>query len=346
MDMTALTATAEDILKIKPDHPEKLFTYNNYVAEARALRKKWHPDTCKHKDADAVTARINVLLQEAEHKISNNTWSENASFKFSANGTKFQMKYKKHHEFELGDMYIGDSKVIYVIKEDYKKLAGNSIKVISSFKYANDAMKKEFERFLPVKTTHYAADCGNVIAVDKTKDLLLLQDVLNYYDDHKMPKKQAMWVTSSLYNIACFLEYNKISHNAISPMNVFISPQYHSVALLGGWWYARKHGEKLLGVPGHLINIFPKDILAAKTADTKCDRLLIKGTTMACLGDDTMNGSKLLSAAELPKGLVHWLRQPSSKNAITEYKEWMEVLIAELGPRKFIPYELTVDDIY
>lgn len=344
MNMTTLTA--EQILKIPKTKPEKLFTYDDYVNEVKVLRKKWHPDVCDHKDADKIAAHINILFDEAKKKIADNTWSTNAVFVFAANGTVYQMKYKKHHPFELGDMYIGNTKVIYVIKDDYKRLYDNALTNIAGFKYASDKMKKEFQKFLPHDVLKYTSDCGLVLVINKTKDLILLQDVLDHFEDHKMDKKHAMWVTSSLYNISAFLEFNGIAHNAISPMSVFISPEFHSVALLGGWWYARKHGAKLLGIPGNLMNLFPKKIIESKLADTKCDRLLIKGTAIQCLGDETMTGSKLLSSKELPKPLVHWLRQASNKSAVDEYKEWVSILTEQLGPRKFIEYKLTVDDIY
>jgi hypothetical protein len=340
------TLTAEYILKIPKDKPEKLFTYDSYIRESKVLLKIWHPDVCDHTDADKVTAHINVLVKVAKEKIAKNNWSINAVFEFISDGTTYRMKYKKHHSFELGDMYIGDTKVIYIIKDEYKKLSDNAINIIANLRYASDKMKQEFQKYVPHYLTYYTANCGQVIVINKTKDLLLLHDVIEHYENHIIPKKHAMWVISSLYNISAFLEFNKITHNAISPMTVFISPEFHSVTLLGGWWYTRKNGEKLLGIPGSLMSLFPKSVIESKLAESKCDRLLIKGTAIKCLGDDTMTGSKLLSSKELPSALVHWLRQPSNKTAVDEYKAWMQILIDTMGPRKFIDLQLTVNDIY
>lgn len=340
-----ITLTAEHILLIPKDHPEKLFTYDNYVKESRLLLKIWHPDHSIHPQSHAVTTHILALIKSAKHKISNNTWTNNAILEFRANDTTYRLHYKKHHKFELGDMYISDTKVIYVVDIKYKKLFYNAVNNLGHIKYADDYMKLQFHPCIPKSSTVYTTDNNLILLINKTRDMLLLQDVIDHFNG-KLDVKHTAWVVSRLYNISAFLEYNKLVHNAISPMTVFISPVCHTVCVYGGWWYSRKNDEKLLGIPGNLINMFPKSVLSNKIVDSKVDRLLIKGTAIAALGDETMVGSKLLTSKHIPTGLINWLRQPSITKASTEYKDWSSILIKYLGPRTFTKLDLSVDNIY
>ena len=67
-----ITLTAEHILLIPKDHPEKLFTYDNYVKESRLLLKIWHPDHSIHPQSHAVTIHVLELIKSAKYKISIN----------------------------------------------------------------------------------------------------------------------------------------------------------------------------------------------------------------------------------------------------------------------------------
>ena len=61
-------------------------------------------------------------------------------------GKYYIIKFRISHNFDLGKMYIGDDKILYLFNKEYEKFALNALKQIGSLKYANEDMKKEFNR--------------------------------------------------------------------------------------------------------------------------------------------------------------------------------------------------------
>lgn len=59
-----------------------------------------------------------------------------------------------------------------------------------------------------------------------------------------------------------------------------------------------------------------------------------------------MIGMKLLSRKDIPKPMVSWVRAPSGPEAISEYDGWYQTLKTCFGKRKFIKFDVDVDDIY
>ena len=340
-DVSKLTAI--EILAV--NKPEQMYSSDEATAtiQYRTLSKLWHPD--RNPGNDSVFAQVSTLYHQGLKKIKDGTWETPGLFTFTdIRGKKFEIKYKKHHTFELGDMYIGDYTLTYMINKDAKDLYLNAIKTIKSFKYANDKMKTEVSRYMPeIHTENETAD-KYVLIVKKTPDLILLRDVVDHCGG-KIESAHVAWILNTIYNIACYLKYSGLTHNAISLDSYFISPKLHSGALLGGWWYSAQKDSTLVAVPTRTVTYAPRNLTSKKIADLKIDAELIRAVGRELLGDGV--GSKLLSDPTIPNALLNWVRSPGVGDAYKEYEDWSKkVLKDSFGERRFVEMKIQPSDVY
>jgi hypothetical protein len=334
--------------------PELLFTKGDAVIikkEYFELAKIYHPDKNKDRDTNEVFKKLTELYTTALDYVSKGVWITPGllELKDKYKDTKYQFKYKKHHEFELGDMYINDNHVCYIIEEQYEDFFNNALRVIKGFEYKSDNMKKDISRYLPeIVQTFKSLDNKLGMVIKKTPDLLLLKDVIEYFQNNKFPdvwERHVAWIMSTLHNLTCYFQYANLTHNAISLETFFISPKFHSGALLGGWWYSVDAGKKMIGVPKNLFEMIPPKIKDEKVGNISFDLELIRLLARESFGDKT--GIKLLGLKAAPLPMINWIRLTSSGNAFDDYKTWSTKILSEsFGPRKFINLELTSDDIY
>lgn len=342
-DVSKLTAV--DILALKT--PEQLFTGDEDVAkiEYRNLSKIWHPDRNKAANATEVFTHFKLLYEQAEVKFKAGTWETPGLHIFSdIRGKKFQIKYRRRHTFELGEMFVGDYSVTYFIDKSSKDLYENAVRTIKGFKFANDKMKAEVAKYLPeIHSENETAD-HMVLVVKKQPDMLLLRDVLDHLGG-KIDPKHVAWILSTIYNLSCYLKYAGLTHNAISPDTYFISPPNHSGLLLGGWWYAAPANQKLVAVPARTVLYAPRNLTNTKVADPKIDSELIRAVGRELLGD--VNGSKLPADPNIPNALLNWLRTPGTGDAWKEYESWAKTVLKDsFGERRFVELKIQPSDVY
>lgn len=323
--------------------PGELFSGNpdTIKEEYSSLAKAHHPDKNGNTNkATEAMAKINNLYQLSLQLIKDGKWITPGVIKLSAKDNKtYEVKYNICHDFELGKMYIGNTVVLYLMNNSHKDLFDNAEKIISGFTYANSDMREEVSKYLPnILAKFETKDDMLGIVIKKTPDLLLLRDVLDYFDG-KIPDRHVAWILSSLYNIACYIDYSKLSQNAISLDNYFISPKYHSGSLLGGWWYSVPQEQKMIGVPLNVYSVMPPQIKSNKKGNIQTDLEAIRLIGRELLGDK--NGTRLASM-DIPKPFIDWLRGVSSTVALKDYSNWKDILCKSYGERKFI--ELNIDN--
>jgi len=335
---------AKQILRIPETQPEVLFKKDDLKKQYRNLSLQWHPD--RNGNDGKVLAHINLLYGVAQKKLDNGKWEIPGEYHCQKlNGTMCIVRYKVKRKFELGEMYISDTVVAYVVDETNRDLFQNAEKVIKSFKYKSKGMEAEFSRYLPkIVQSFRTLDNKRVIVISKTKDLISLRDVLTYLDG-TLDAKHVAWVMSCLHNITCYLSYHGITHNDISLDTVFMSPKHHSVALLGGWWYSRPFNEKLIGVTNRTYSLMPMDVKRSKVSEPRVDLELIRAVGRALLGDAT--GNRLLAMKVAPEPMISWLRLPGTGKAVKDYSKWMEsVLMESFGKRRFIKLDVDAERVY
>jgi hypothetical protein len=347
--------TAEKILAI--NLPEALFSQSSNEAklEYRFLARRWHPDCDPAPNAVKVFAHIAELYRAARVKSASGQWNEPAekienqvagtrTFKLDGGDTK-TFQFRTIRPFELGAMYVADNFVLFEINREYVDIFDNGRKRMHTLHFKNDAMALAMSKYLPQIQETFKTAQNNIVRIRKTPDQLLLSDVIKHFGGQLKPIEHVGWVINNLLNLACYLEWSGIAHNAIAPETVFISPLRHSAMLLGGWWYAAKLGRRLTAVPDRSLNYIPPDVLRNKIADVRTDLELIKSVGREILGDAT--GASLAYEKDLPPDLVEWLLLPSTGRAAEDYRTFKrEVLPNAFGSPKFVNMQLDADLLY
>ena len=351
--MTALhenitSLTAGFILGIDLGEPERLFTGDADTAksEFRELARAWHPDISRNPLANDVMVAINKLYDQAVSKLTAGTWHIPGQLEVTSfDGTTYRVKYRKMKTFELGDMYIGNTVIAYIVAGEHKRLYEQFVANIKNFKFADDKMQKEMRRYLPMlKKDFKTIDGRYAIVLSKTPEMINLGDLIEHLGG-KVEPKHAAWMISRLNNLACYLQYSGLTHNDISVETCFVSPEFHTISLIGGWWYSVPKGSKLLGMTGRAFNLMTDAAKKKKVGDTHLDHELVRATARQILGDSGF-GSKLMTDKAIPAPMVSWVRDVASADAFKDFKSWDGVLTKSFGERKFIKMNITPDDVY
>lgn len=336
----------DEILKMK--YPYELFTGDRETAKKEHINlvKTFHPDLGENsKEYKEVFIRINELYLEAVKLLDEGIWIEDGMIKMtSCDGEKYSMKYNEEYSFELGKCYLGNRSVLYLIYKEHSDFVDNALNRIKKLKYANDSMKQEFEKYFPkILRTFVTSNEKIGMLIEKMEDAYCLKDILNYYNGKVSPRHVA-WILGSMYNVACYLYYNDLSHNGITIENCYISPSNHSVFLLGGWWYTVSSDEKMIGVSNQIYNIMSMDMKTSKKGTYLLDLESIRLVGRTLLGDE--NGISLINDPDIPKPLVDWVRGVPADNPMEEYKLWENVIKESYGERKFIEMNIDKNKLY
>lgn len=345
-DLTALSASW--ILSIPLNEPERLFSRDATAAkyESRKLASIWHPDRNKEAQAEEVIKWIQDLFNAAEEKRAAGTW-ETPGLRViqDIRGATFELGYARRHTVDIGTLYVGKAVFAFEVAAADLDLADAAMDRLTGLTYVNSEMEQEFSRYFPKLLRRVDTATGCVLVFQKTQDLLLLQDVLTHFKG-KLPPRHVAWIISRLLNIACYLERQaKVAHNGIGLDSVFISPQYHSATLFGGWWFATEIGQPLRALSATASMYAPPDILHKKQGDSRMDIELIKALGRTLLGD--ASGVMLAKDSAVPPALVNWLTLSSSQDAVSTFKNWQSrVLLDAFGQRRFEELALSHTDIY
>ncbi len=329
-----MSLSAGFILSIPVTEPERLFSGpSDAPAEYRAMMKAWHPDSCPDPQAAAVSAHIIALYRAAKPKFDGTWIGPRTVTMHCPDGKLRHISYRQRHRFELGEMLYGNVTVTFLVRNEFADLFDNARKVTTGYRYRDAAMEKEVARYLPkIRSTFETKDGYCVMVLEKTPDVFLLRDVINAVGG-KLDPKHVAWVQNTLHNLSCYLAFSDITHNDISPDTYFISPEYHSGCLYGGWWYAKRLASKLEALPARSMRFAPHHIRAEKLADPRLDQILIRITGREQLGDIT--GTSLKGQA--PDPMVNFLRGAVTRSAVEDYRTWSkEVLPASFGARRFV----------
>ena len=350
--------TADEILAINADNPQMLFPGDAVAAESefRRLLKTWHPDRCEEPRATEVTAHLIGLHRLLASQRGANAaahqggvvvpWlgplcipdPKSRSFE-CADGRNRTFRIRIDRPFELGTMLVGDSFVIFIMRPDCEDLFENGRLAITSLRYADTVMEREMSKHLPQIVDYFRTTSGDLaIVIAKGADDLPMEDVCRAFDETLDPRHVA-WMLSSLHNVACYLTYASLSHNAISPSTCFVSPRRHTVSLLGGWWYSTPHGRRLIALPEWTMRNVPRELVDARIGNPSIDLSLLRAVGLHLLGPRGLE--------KAPAAMRRFLESPVAADALTIYRDWMEKTLREsFGARRFVDLGLDTDQIY
>lgn len=335
---------AATILKINLDEPERLFDKRDHAYQYKKLAKEWHPDLNKDPKAADVFAHIGNLYQSALKKLAGGTWSVPGVLSLTGvDGKTRSIKYSVKKTFELGEFYVGNTLVTFAIARAHEHLVLAGLRCVGTIRYPTEDFRKSLEQYFP-KVEHYFETRDHiVICVRKRKDEILLTDLLTHLKG-KIDPKHVAWLMSSLFNLASFLQINRMCINGIDADAVYVSPSKHSVSILGGWWYAAEFDKPITTLPPSTYKLAPRKLLALKQATPFLDLESIRAIGRLCLGDITGNSFRM--AKDLPAPMTSFLQLPSSHSAVADYEAWVKVLEDSFGPRKFVKLDVEPEHIY
>lgn len=127
------------------------------------------------------------------------------------------------------------------------------------------------------------------------------------------------------------LDFNGLVHNGITLDNCYCSPQYHSIVLNGGWWYATKVGTKMTGTTSEVLQIMPSKVKDTKISSIQTDLNAIKDIARRLVGG---------SFNKFPKAVKNWMLA-SENEPMKAYESWETLLNDKenFGERKFRVFE-------
>lgn len=335
--------SGEEILKI--EKCGDLFPYglDNIKNRYKELVKQWHPDINKKDNASDVFTKITYLYNRALDLFECGTWEKtNYVLLPKENGKKIALNFDTMFDFELGTCYVSKTKVVYVLGSEKEKYYLNTLKMFKSLRYKDKKMESDLGKFFPdLYDSSKLSDGRYCIVLSKTEDVVPLQNVFDYFHG-KIEDRHVAWIISRLCNLSCFLKFNGVVHNGINLCNCFVSPQYHSILLLGGWWYANKENEKMLGTTKDIFSIMSVSSKGSKVSNCLTDLESIKLLGRQLLGEP--NCRKLALNKEVPKSFINFLVGGSGNNAYEEFSKWDKALNDSYGKREFI--KMNIKNLY
>lgn len=344
---TSYALTADEILAISPDNPEKIFEpdLNAITKVFRDLSKKWYPDFNPDTKAAEVQQRLLDLRDKAKEKLDNNEWQQTGFYSCKlVSGKTFRVRADISRPFDLGTMHVGPTTITYVFDQTHADFAQTAEKTFKKLTFADDKMKQVFAPALPTTFQTYEARKGIILTIRKKPDDIVLRDLLPFMKGADFDRHIA-WVTSRLQQMARYLDYIGIVHNAITLDNVFASPSDHTIGLFGGWWYAAQKDTPLIAVPQEAEPYLSEETLQTGMADPKLDLEMIRAAAREALGD--RGGTRLALSKAAPAPMLDYLKFPSSGDAHADYQRWYDdVLPRSFGPHRFIKLDVRYDDVY
>lgn len=324
--------------------PEDLFRPTKVEIEAtyRELVRRWHPD---RKDGDAdVFRRVGELRAAAHKKLDDGLWGSLDRFvhEYTIKGRgPCRLHYSFSRSFELGTAYISDTQVTFVVDGRHRALVDTAVATTRGWRFASDRMKENSSRYLPGPFTVNETDDGRVVvSVEKGMGLLPLREVLLHFGG-QLDARHVAWILSRLYDLVCYLSYSRVVHHDIAMDNLFIDPERHGVALLGGWWHAKVEGASLTTVPARTHKLLPWSVQKSKKASSRTDLELVRALGRELLGV----GPTLSFPSYVPAAMAAWLKAPSGGKSVDDYRGWTKTLEASFGPRRFVAMDLTAETL-
>ena len=352
MSHSKQTLTADDILGTKTNAHANFFTGSLFdVKKAfHDLVTEWHPDHSSSPRASDVFAHLVTLRDAAVKRLNAADGTDERKPKASSPGRIIEAADGRCLEThpvatiigDLGDILVGHRTITTIFRPENITLALSEMSAIKSFGFADDKLKTAMMRFLPTVVREFPLkDGGYAMIVERKPDDVMLSDLLRM--SGPLAPEHAAWLCSGLLNIACWLEWAGVSHGAFDPRHILISPEQHSVSLVGGWAFSTPIGMRATALPERTIAAVPVVLQSGRKADATIDLELIRLTIRGALGDPTGAG---LFSGSVPKPIARWLTFPPLPTAYTDYAAWQKALSESWSGRRFTVLDIHPADIY
>lgn len=303
--------------------------------------REWHPDICPHPGARDALAQLTKIRAACLDDGPGPTAPSRAFT--GSDGKRFALRPVSSFHDGSAEVLVCANSLSRFFSAENADLAEAAQRAVSGFRFADARMETQMRRFLPPSPRITPLEDGGVLhTVPRRRDQIPLADLIRHRGPFEV--KTGAWVISGLLNLACWAHWADVVHGGVSPETVLVSPEFHEVALFGGWEFAAPIGERPLALPERTLRLFPGLAAPGALPPTEMDTSLIREIFMTLFGiPDT---SRLL-AGGVPDPIARWAAfAPASGGAIADYAAWKSALNAAFGAPKFIDMGLTPEDVY
>lgn len=339
--MTTLM-TADQILSVPPSGKAGIFSgpAEEVRSTFRRLAALWHPDVCKDPRATEVFAHL-VRLRDTALRSGRPAPASSRTLR-TRDGRDLGLSPLSTLPLDTGELLVGRHSLTWVYRAEAADLAEAGASTIAGFRFADERMRKQMTPFLPTLDRRIPlADGEEALVMARHADEVLLADLLRMKG--AVPAEHAAWIGSGLLNLACWLGWAGLVHGAIAPETVLISPETHTVRLMGGWGFATKVGGRPTALPGRTLALAPRLAVKGEVVDPRLDLELIRRTLREALGDPTGGG---LLRGGAPEPIGRWLVMPPEAEATRDYAVWLTVLEKVWGKRRFVRWDMEPKNVY
>ena len=348
--------SAEEILSAS--RPGDIFTMNPDTIEQEKDEyiERFKPQDYRTIENFMVTQKVILLYRQALAEFDDGRANENTPYSRTIhlkNGTICEIHADYVYEAKIGNMYVTEENVVFVIPNKNKSYYENYIEKTERFTRIASKDWLNVKHMLPNVYKHFEDEDGNGIIVVKKpcKKMYPLREIWNYYDGKLSPEHVASIMTR-LYNFVSYLGIIGINHNGITMDNLFFAPgravkegepytveDMRIVGVFGGWFFSTRDYEKLKGVPCEVDAIMPRDCRKSGYSSFEVDELSIKRLARELLGDP--NGENLDG---VPESLVDWVNSDHiHKNAYEEFCAWEKARKLSFNKHRFVEMDVSID---
>ena len=183
---------ASDILSTPPSGARSLFEgLGGTAAGFRRLARDWHPDVNRSPRAAEVFAHLLALRTAAE--AGTRPARDAVRSLRGTDGRTFEMRHLRARTFDAGEILVGRTSLAYLVAPDFDDLAEAAAKRRPAF--ADAAMRREMERFLPAALGAQETTSGRVLTYARAPGQVLLADLVAHLGGTVEPV-HAAWITS------------------------------------------------------------------------------------------------------------------------------------------------------
>ena len=341
MDPDLSTRPAAHWLGLTPEQGHNMFgPRGSHRAAYRRLIGRWHPDHNPDPSSSAVFMRLHAWYRG---KPTPPTETSAVSWRQTTKpGHFFDVAVRGVRSTPTGQEGFGDWVWAERYGTDHLDLGRNAVATITALPYANPDMRAQVSPLMPSLLAHGWDSHMGTVVFRKDPRAIRLDRLLAHVGPPGLPPEHVAWIVSGLWNIACYLEYARLTHNAISATTVWVVPEKHTVHLWGGWAYAQKTGAPIKALPAQSAQCLPSNARDRPVAHVSLDQRLITKLAAELLGDRT---GMTLRPPHIPEPMIKNLRQAPSGPAVQLYARWTTTLKSCFGPRRFVACPWTIDDI-
>ncbi len=341
--------TEETILKAK--YPSDIFSMNpdTLEDEKEAYLERFKPKPYSAIENFVLSQKVTILYRQALEILKVNPGANvkyNIHFE-SIDGSKIcDFNYHYLYDIKLGEMYVADKNIIFVIDSKYEKYFNNYIEKTAKFPKLDPQNWSKVEYMLPKVSSSFVDKSGkNIIALDKPCEIYPLREIVNYFGG-KIEATHVASIITRLHQFICYINVCCLNHNGISLDNLFFNPgrkleegepfttqDLRIVGVYGGWFFSTWKEEKVTGMPKDLYEYLPQWIKNSDYSSFELDIMCVKKLALDLLGGDLTN---------VPEALKNWINSTECcVNAYEQFKQWEKVVIESFGRRSFIHMDIS-----